>query len=437
VLIEVLVSAAVVVLASAGVVTVLQTTIRAQTEERHGSEAYALAQEDQARLSSTRLATLNHLDETRTVTLNQTKFQIRSTGVFVNDNTSIPSCGEGTSSADYVQITSTVTWPRMRTSEKAEIESILSPSNGSLDPNNGTLAVSVTNQLQTPMPNVSITGGSGVINSLTDAAGCAVFPDLPGGNYTVVANAEAAGLVNKDGKGSEQKVAPVIGGDTKTIGFEFDRPGTIPVQFKYRVGSSAEFKPASADSVVVYNSGMTAAKPIWTASGAREATVNATPLFPFSSAYTLYAGSCASNNPDPEGKNPGGAAAMANVVAPAGAAAVPATIQLPALELIVKKTGVALSGAKVTITDKTCKDAQSNLAKRTYTSNATGLPSNGPTGLPELGLPWGEYDICVSANISGTNRRKKVSGVAVQKLTAATPLTVDLGSGTESDKVCS
>lgn len=431
-LIEVLVSAMCVVIATAGVVTVLQTSIRSQREERHGSEAYAIAQEDQARMTSMRLASLNRLDEIRTVTLNKTVFKVRSTGFFVNDTTSTPSCGEGTSSADYVHITSAVTWPGMRSSEKAEIESILSPANGSLDPNNGTIAFSVKNQPQYPMSGVSVFGGAGVINGLTDAAGCAVFADLPSGDYNVTVSGEAAGLVNKSGKSSEEQKVTVVGGDTKTVNFEFDKPGTVPLQFKYRVGNTTEFKPATADAVVGFNSGMSQARILGTPGGTRQETLNATPLFPFGSAYTFYAGSCSSNNPDPEGKFPALAPAFANVIAPAGATAAAATIQLPALELVVKNGAAVLSGAKITITDKVCKDASKVLVKRTYTSNATGMPSNSATGASELGLPWGSYELCASANISGNNRRKKVSTVVVQDLTKAATAAIDLGSGTES-----
>jgi Tfp pilus assembly protein PilV len=432
VLIEVLVSALVVVIATAGVAAVLQTSVRSQTQERHGSEAYAIAQEDQARMTSMRLASLNRLAETRTVTLNETVFKVKSTGVFVNDTTSTPSCGEGTSSADYVQITSTVSWPGMRSSEKAEIESILSPSNGSLDPNNGTIAFSVKNQPQYPMPGVAISSVGGAINGLTDAGGCAVFADLPGGDYDVKVSGEAVGLVGKSGQSFEEQEVTVVGGDTKTFNYEFDKPGTVPLQFKYRVGNTTEFKPATADTVVGFNSGMSQARILGTPGGTRQATLNATPLFPFASAYTFYAGSCSSNNPDPKGEFPALAPAFANVIAPAGATATPGTIQLPALELVVKKDGVALSGAKVTITDRVCKDSSSKLVKRIYTTNAAGQPSNGATGVAEPGLPWGSYDLCASATISGNPRNKPITNVSVKDLTKAATATIDLGSGFNS-----
>ncbi len=430
-LIEILVSALVLVVATAGVVTLLVTTTKTQAEQRHNSEAYALAQEDQARLASMRLATLNRLDQTRPVKLNKTIFQVRSRGVFINDKTSTPSCGVGTSSADYVEITSVVSWQGMNPGERAKIVSILSPSNGSLDANNGTLAISVKTQPQVPVPNVYVSGGSGAFAGYTDAAGCAVFADLPAATYSTTVSGVAAGVVNKDGSYIEEKKLTVVGGDTKTTPFEFDRPGTIPVNFKYRVGSGSEFKISGADSLVANNSGMSAGRVFWTPGTIREPTVNATPLFPFGSTYYLYAGSCASNNPDPEAKglNP---AAVANVVAPPGGTAAAVTLQLPALELVVKNGSTALPGAKVTITDKSCKEVKNNFVKRTYTTNAAGMPSNSSTGIAELGLPWGSYEVCASTNVSGTNRRKFVSTVNVKNLAAATTQTIDLGSGGET-----
>src|SRR4051794_22427561 len=51
-LIEVLVSAAVVVVVSAGTFGLLQAMTRASGDQRHSSQAFALSQEDQARLRS-------------------------------------------------------------------------------------------------------------------------------------------------------------------------------------------------------------------------------------------------------------------------------------------------------------------------------------------------------------------------------------------------
>jgi Tfp pilus assembly protein PilV len=440
VMIEVLVSAMILVIATAGVAGLIATTVQTQADQRHGTEAYALAQEDQARLSAMQLPRLNHLEQTREVTLNQTVFKVLSKGLFVNNNISAQSCVEGNLSADYVQISSTVTWPGMEKGERTEIQSIVSPTTGSLDSSHGGVAVAVTSEQKAPMPGVEITSTGGSFYGVTDAAGCVVFPDLAKGNYPAIVSGEKAGLVNKDGKSSEEVAVAVPEGEVKPLARQFDHPGTIPVKFKTRIGSTASFTPAAADSIVAYNTNMTAAKVFWTKTAAREATVNVTPLFPFGSPYTLYAGSCSANNPNPGGEsNPPSAAAIANLTAPAGGTATAPEIQLPALELIVKTGASAVAGAKVTITDKTCKEAKGvSLMKRVYTTNESGMPSSTVKGAAEQGLPWGVYEVCASANLGGTLKRKKVATVTVKTLTAATALTVDLANSTglESGAEC-
>jgi hypothetical protein len=174
---------------------------------------------------------------------------------------------------------------------------------------------------------------------------------------------------------------------------------------------------------------------VGTPGGIREPIVNATPLFPFTSAYTLYPGSCSSNNPNPEGKNPAGAAGVKTAVAPRGATAAPVTLQLPALELTVKKSSTVVKGAKVTITDTSCKEAKGNLIRRTYTTNEAGMPSNSETGAAEPALPWGKYTICASAIFSSSDKRKRETSATVQSLTEAKVISIDLNSS-YSNGIC-
>ena len=422
-LIEILVSALVLTIASAGVVMLLQTTTKTQAEQRSSTEAYALAQEDQARLTSMRLATLNRLDQTRTVTLNKTEFNVRSRGVFVNDATSSPSCGEGTSTADYVEITSTVTWNGMDPGEKAKIVSILSPSNGSLDPNHGTIAFSVKTQSQAAVPNMYVYGGSGAFSGYTDAYGCAVFTDLPAGDYDVSVSGEGIKAVNKNRDTVQEEEITVVGGDTKTVNFEFDLEGTITVNFSYLSGSTGKIEAAKADSIVLRHGLMEggAAQAFGSPGGTRQSTIGVPKLFPFSSPYYLYSGSCESNNP---GTN----AASANVVAPrSGIAEV--TLQLPVYEPTVMtgnssgSPGSAFANADVWVRDPSCMKSGQPVTRR-YTTNSLGK-------LPELGLPWGTYNICVDTEPGGNSsgvRRQRFENVSVKNLAASATQTIYLGS---------
>jgi Tfp pilus assembly protein PilV len=441
VLIEILVSAIVITIVAAAVFSLLNATGRSAAEERHRSEAYAVAQEDQARLRSMRISELNRLNQNRTVTLNATPFTVNSTGVFVNDTTASSSCTSGASSADYVKVASTVTWPSIGKRPPVAIQSIVSPANGSLDPSHGTLTVSTKNAAGLAIPGIGLTGtGAGTFSGTTDSSGCAMFPDQPSGNYTLTPSGIAAGLVDKDGKTPGPLTVGVIAGGTNSVSLLYDLPGSIEkVSFETK-NAKGEVIAAFADSIVVFNTGMTLAKTYGTPGGTtRLASFVPTSLFPFTAPDSVYAGSCGTNNPNPKGEaNPPGAAAMASVVVPPNGVAPKVSLVLPALYLTVKSGASVVSGARVTITDPACTSG-GNPVKREYTTTAAGaLANTAAPAVEEPGMPWGTYEICASATIAGVKRRLKASNVAVQSLLAAgTSLTLDLsGVGAETGVTC-
>lgn len=440
-LIEVLVSAVVVLIVTGAVFTLMNSTARSAAEERHRSEAYAVAQEDQARLRSLRISELNRLNQTRTVTLNGTPFTVTSTGVFVNDTTTSSSCTNGASSADYVKVGSTVTWPSMGSRPAVVIQSIVAPANGSLDPSHGTLTVSAANAQAAPIPGIGLSGiGAGTFSGTTDSSGCAMFPDQPSGNYTLTPSGVAAGLVDKDGKAPGPITVGVIAGATNSVSLLYDLPGRIEQVLFNTKNAQGETIASSSDSIVVFNTGMTQGKVFGTPGGTRVASIEAPSLFPFASPDTVYAGACGENNPNPSGEaNPPGAAAMASVLVPANGAAPNPTLQLPALYLTVW-SGTSLiplskvEGAHVIVSDEGCS-VSGKPVKRVYTTTpngALGSPTN--SKLEDPGLPWGTYSVCADNG----SRRYTTSEVAVQNLVSGTSLNLYLGllSGSESG-VCS
>jgi Tfp pilus assembly protein PilV len=429
-IIEVLASAVIMLIVSAGIFGLLQATAHSSSEDRHRSEGYSVSQEDQARLRSMRLSALNALDETRAVPLNGTKFTVHSTGTFVNDLTGTTSCSAPETTADYVRITSEVTWPRMQGAEPATIESIVSPSKSlSLDPKNGTLSITARNAQGAPLPGVKLVGsGPAPFNSETNELGCALF-NLPAGTYTMIPS--GINLIDKDGLPPAAMPVSVTTGVSTPYTVEYDHPGTIPVSFETLL--EGKLVPAKADSVFVYQTGMSTARIFSTTGLVREPTVNATPLYPFPSPYAIYAGSCAVNNPNTEGK---GAAGVANVTVLPGETKLvgSAKVQIPALNLTVTNGATPIKGAKITITDRNCLDGSGKKIKRTYTTNGKGNQTANPPapGEPaEPGLPWGVYEICASTEVAkGSFHRKTLSGssgsVKVQSLTTPAAATIDL-----------
>ena len=420
-LIEIVTSAAILAVVAGAVLTLLQATTRTAADQRRHSVAYAIAQEDQARLRSMRLSALNRLSESNPLALDGTKFTIESTGVFVNNSSGTDSsCAAGNTSADYVKITSKVTWAGMGNRPAPTIQSIVAPSTGSLDPSRGILVVTAKNAAGGTLSGLGLSGsGAGTFTGSTDSTGCAHFADLPAGSYTVTTS--GAGLVEKNGNapGANHPVNITAGGSA-SLPLEYDQAATLPVQFQYRVGSTSTFKTAKLDAVYPFHSNMTPSKAYWSPSKTRVASISATPLFPFSTPFTVWGGACSANNP-------GAGAGQASVTLQPGAIAALQTVQVPALEITVKKGSSALSGATITIEDDNC-EVEGKDYVRTYLSEANGHQASSASSTePEYGVPYSSsYDLCATASWSGQDHRLRVSNVSVKSLTSTTSRTLDL-----------
>ena len=405
-MIEVLVSALIILIVAGAVLSLVTATTRSAADQRRKSAAYSAAQEDQARLRALRLSSLNRLSETRTVTLDGETFTVQSTGTFVSNSTGTDSsCGSESSTADYVKITSSISWPGSRT--PVVLNSIVSPSTASLDPNHGSLVFTATNGQLEPLSGLGLSGtGAGSFSGSTDATGCANFADLPAGNYTL--STSATGFVDADGNYSPwTQTVGVVASATSPVSLMYDLPGKLEATFQYKEGSS--YYNTTADSVVVYNALMpSGAESFGTPGATRSSIVTAEPLFPFKEADTVYAGSCTSNLPTaPEAK--------AALIVPAnGSVKTTTPILLPTLFLTVKKGGSVVNGARVTLTDENCKQGPNNV-KRVYTTNSSGK-------LTEPGMPSGTYKVCVSSG----NRWRAQTGVVVDDPSNGTSLTLEI-----------
>jgi type II secretory pathway pseudopilin PulG len=442
ILIEVLVSALILALVAGAVLSLISATTHSAASERNHSTAYGLAQEDQARLRSMRISNLITLSSTpREETVNGTKYTIESKGVFVNNHAGTVSCTQQNSSADYVQITSTVSSATMV--KPVVLQSVVSPSNGSLDPSHGTISFQANNASLEPLSGAKIVSISGprAISGTTDETGCAIFADLPAGNYKVTTSAN--GLINPEGKESQTKEIGVEASATIQSSFYYDKAATIKPSFVYLEPKTNKLTAAPVDSMVLYDAEYEkGARYDGTPGGVREATQEENAVYPFKTPYSVYAGSCEQyNNPDPksEGIN---SAAIASVKANGGGTYTP-TIQVPALNLGVTYNSLNLLGAKVVITDTQCTYNGSKV-KRVFTTNEVGhiaqtaaSGSSAEAKTEAVGLPFGTYNICVSAKPSGSTeyRKAEVTGVKLESLTTALSKAVTLsGTGSSGSK---
>jgi hypothetical protein len=179
--------------------------------------------------------------------------------------------------------------------------------------------------------------------------------------------------------------------------------------------------------VIVSNTGMQTAKQFTPVGGGRATSLSTTStLFPFTSPYAVYAGTCSSDNP-PAGPMLGNSTVP---VGGAGTLASPGYIQLPSLQVNVWSgtstvPGSKLSGAKVTARDTGC-----NVTRTLTTStNANGqIPVGG-----DIGLPYGTYDVCAQ-NSAGTDKRT-MTGVALTSA-GATGTNLDIYLGGQPAGTC-
>jgi type II secretory pathway pseudopilin PulG len=440
IIIEVLVSALILAIVAGAVLTLITASTRGAAVQRDHGVASDVAQADQARM---RLMTLTEISgvetKERTETRNGTVYTVKSERVFVNNAAGTATCASSSSKPDYVQLTSTVSSSSMV--HPVVLQSVVSPSSGSLDENNGTLTVKTANAQGESVSGIAVTATStaaGTRTTTTGAEGCANFVSAPSGSYEVTYSSTS--LVNTKGESqSTPEKFELQGGEYRTQPTAmWDHPATLKPQFFYlQPGTGAEVA-APMDSMFVRNATNSIELPVGTPGGTRTTSLTRT-IFPFKSPgeYTAYAGYCTTNNPGAANKS-----GIFSGMAAAGATLTP-KILVPALELtITTKSGKEgkegteqiVSGAKVTLTDRNCKFNGINV-KRTYTTTMAGHLSNeaavkeevATKDLPEKekvlapvesGVPFGTYEICVSATINGEARYAKIAEQKVEDFTS-------------------
>jgi Tfp pilus assembly protein PilV len=430
-LIEVLVSSILLVVVSIGVFKGFDAATRSSAEERHRAQAHTLAEADLSRMRGMRISDLSNLNETSTFTQDGVTYTINSRGDFQTDATGTASCEEGTASADYILVSSTVTWASIGSRPPVVASTLVAPPNGSVSANSGALAIAVEDSQNLGIPGVTVTGsGAASFSGTTGPTGCFIVGNLPAGNYTLNVAGVASGLVDVNGDPPGPVDTSVVGESTNTVVLQYDNPGSVVVSFTTKPYGGGAVVPSSADSIVAFNTGMTAARAFPPTPGARVASITADQLFPFTSDYAIYAGTCEgddpnslANNPNQLDPAPGEQAILSALVPPGGSPAPPTTIQLPALHMTVytgTTTGsLRAAGATVRLRDLNCADFQ-----RTLTTNLSGQ-------FADPGLPFTDYQACVHDPI--TNQHKNINLISlndVNEFTGGTVTNVFMGSGT-------
>jgi Tfp pilus assembly protein PilV len=415
-LIEVIVSALLVGVVVVGTFSGLDSTNKATSLDRARSQADALAEHAEEQLRSEPIKKLTEMTESHpvveTVTENGSKYTITSTAQFISDTTSTSSCTSTSPKADYLQTTSKVTTPLIGAGKSVEETGIISPPAGSA------LIVQVQESgtaLQGAV--VAAKGPSPATTSYeleTSAKGCAILA-VPPGEYNIYVSktgyVDPNGYENthEDASGSITHSVYIPAETTSKVGYNLGLAGKLAVSFTGAI-------PAEGDTFTAFNTGMTSPRPFGTTGTYSPTVESPKTIFPFTTKYTVYAGSCEADLPTKNGQSsnpevlvePGKTGAITVPLAPITMQVMEGTSSGSAGKLMT-------SGVTGTIEDTGCKTL------RSFTANISGA-------LPKPGMPFGTYSICVTATISGEPRKYTSSAISNNKATGVT-VPIYLGAG--------
>jgi Tfp pilus assembly protein PilV len=410
-LIETLASAALLVAVALAALSGIDRVQRSSLAGKARSVAATLAEQDQERMRAMKAIDLsNYRPAARTVTSGGVDYTVTSRGDWVTDaNGGTQSCSNSSTQADYIEITSTVSAPAADAEIRpVSVQSLVAPPVGAFGPNQGTLAVHVTDRDGTDVVGMPVSATGPVNRSdTTNSAGCAVFAYVPVGNYHVLLN--QPGWVDPVGSTSVDMTQTVSAGNVNVKDVSYDRAATISVKFDTRPAGA----PAPIDSRGWGATAVTSAvSHLWqfVATAPPQANVDVTNVYPHVGSFRLYSGVCTSADPvaaipDPNyfTTNP------ADAVAVDPGQTYTVTVRQPALNLTVKRAGVPVSNASVVLTATNGDCAGTKYVLTTDVTGRATKPALAPAFIFDPGVPFGTYDVCVAS----AARRRTQTGVAV------------------------
>src|SRR4051812_1923589 len=344
--------------------------------------------------------------------VNGLKFTITQEMQWVAQSSTTSACDSGgTGSNSILQVSESVTWPGAGATAPVQATTVLSPPAGAYSAATGSIGAKLLNAAGLPVAGaqVSITGPTSLAQNTTDE-GCAFFAFLTPGAYTVRVTAGT-------GVGDQEVLVPsqstsVTVGQTTSLTFNYDTAATINITG----WSGSALPPASSIPIGIAN---TSLQPYQQYSYAAGTTV-LTPLFPYPSGYTVFAGNCTDNNPvgydsthNKFYNNPG----TSTVTVSPGTTS-NTTVPLYDLPVtVVNSAGVAVVGATVTATETTGYASPYNAVCTSGGSSGTaatlGLVTSGAGGASVNAVPLGHWTIkAVSGTKQGTVKIwRRVTGI--------------------------
>jgi Tfp pilus assembly protein PilV len=396
-MVEVMVSAVLLIVLAMATLPLLDQAGQRAGANKSRSIAASLAQADQDRMHQMAIDELANFSDQRTKTVEGVAFTIRSTTQWVRDASGFVTCAVDPAKAEYLKITSTVTWPKMLNTKPVVVEGFVAPGVTALGPSKGTLTVKLQNAQGGPQPGIPVTAGG--LAGVTDAGGCYVFAQLNAGPNTVTYN--APGYVDRKHVQNSTQTVSVAGGATSQVTDMYDKAAVLRASFMLDNTPAGTASAWGSMTAVTGGTGVTS--PVQKTATAA-AQMDSQGLFPTTAGYGVFAGkqptTCAMNEPTQyradywSGSTSPYKTSYTNTYS---TTAVPTAVNVFLHRLNFTVTNVA-SGYRIWVkpTGAGCEDP-----------GKQALSLSGTTGTYSVDLPWGSYTVCVDNGVGGSSARKR------------------------------
>jgi hypothetical protein len=439
---EVLISTLLVGLIVVATFSGFSATNRVSQDERAHDQATVLAAQSQEQLRSDPATTLNALASSAheyTQTVGGTVYTITQSAKLVNGSGTATSCSNTKSeheASNYLSVTTSVTWATLKARNRSAVtqSSVITPPDGS------GLEVDITNQNspEEGISNVSVLSSGGTATTGTN--GCVIYTGIP----ATTANIEAykPGFVTPSGEhkviAKEISIAPNITthyhiylgeGGRITAAFKHESKSTYKngsvvetvkgdtfVAFNNKMGVTPEFEVGSPKIEYPSEAEYEALTGTTTGGYAAEATTAALSpaytkgnLFPFTNAWTVYAGDCTENNPKNfiPGATPGNAIVQPgeNEKTSVPTSYVTLNLYKGSSPSITEKETTA---QEVKITNLSCKNqSPQQVANNATKSNYEHRQNTTNEGHLEVPFqPFGKFELCLAYNNTSTGAHR-------------------------------
>jgi hypothetical protein len=390
-MIEVLVSAVVLLILSMATLSLLDGAQATSQNQASRSVASSLAHSDLDRVRQMKLETVEGLDEARDEVVNGITFHIATRADWTSDSNTVINCtSTDANGGQYLRISSTVTWPGMKAIQPVAAESIMTPRAGDLDPRFGSLAVQVQDHDGKPLAGtlVEVQGQS----MTTGPTGCVTFGRLIEGDSTL--KWMQSGYVTQASTSPGTDDVTIVRNTKGSASVSLGLATSIPITVKNDAATNGAWNAVSVKSGtfrrILPDVTSSTMKTFYTASG----------LYPWAGGYSVYAGDCIGNDPTTYGVNaaafgaafPGSSVASAPGTSTAGASAyLRAT---PSFTVKAASSGSVQLNYRYKVS--TATQMQRTPPETLCHGGASATLSVSGTGtVPAVPLPYGIWDLCV------------------------------------------